>query len=191
VGSPFNIALSDWTAPVSQLTHSVAEILGRPGEYRDFTVRGTLAGVRTPLARVDGAPVTAALRAESVVEGILVTGAVDAMAVLECARCLTDFETAVPLERVCELFLASGHELPAEEDAYEISGLEIDLEPLLRDELMLALPLNPLCAPDCRGLCPQCGQNFNEGSCDCTEDDSDPRWAALAVIREQLEKTQG
>ena len=176
---------------MSQLTYSVAEILGRPGEYRDFTVRGTLAGVRTPLARVDGAPVSADLRAESVVEGILITGTVDATAVLECARCLTDFDQAVPLERLCELFLAPGHELPKEEDAYEISGLEVDLEPLLRDALLLALPLNPLCSAGCLGLCPQCGQNFNEASCDCTEDESDPRWAALAGIREQLERTQG
>jgi uncharacterized protein len=56
---------------------------------------------------------------------------------------------------------------------------------LLREEAILAIPMGALCRPDCAGLCPQCGQNWNEGPCDCEQDEIDPRFAALREHRDK------
>lgn len=167
-----------------QLKVSVAEILNRPGEYRDIDVRPVFEDVHTELAHVDATPISAPLKAESVVEGILVTGRVGASATMKCARCLEPLTAPVELD-LCELFTTPGHELP-EEEAYRAQGSEIDLEPMLRDALLLALPLNPVCSEDCKGLCATCGKNLNEGACGCVHDDIDPRWAGLSALRERL-----
>lgn len=170
---------------VGDLKVSVAEILGRPGEYRDVRVASELEGVETALARLDPHEVRGDLRAESVVEGILVTGRVEARTALECSRCLESFSGDVQVE-VCEMFVAPGHE-GADDDAYPVTGTEVDLEPMLRDAVTLALPLKPLCREACEGLCPTCGKRRDEGPCECREDETDPRWAALSALREQLE----
>lgn len=165
---------------------SVADILGRPGEYRDVMVRAPLSGVGNALARLEENTVATELRIESVMEGVLVTGRLEAHTGLQCARCLADFPSKLSL-RLCELFVAPGHDAAEEDDIYKVAGTEIDLEPALRDAAVLALPLNPLCGPDCKGLCARCGTDLNISSCDCKEDDFDPRWAALSDLRERLE----
>lgn len=170
---------------MQDLRVSVAEILGRPGTYRDFSVSRPLDGVGNALAGLTGRPVEAQLRAESVVEGILVTGPIRAAARFECARCLDPVVDDVEV-KVIELFVAPGHEAPPEEEAYRVQGREIDLEPMLRDALTLALPLKPVCRSDCKGLCGHCGKNLNEGPCDCADDEMDPRWAALSELRDRL-----
>ena len=168
------------------LSLSVADLLGRPGEYRDFTVSSVVTGVSNPLARVGAPPVGGDLRAESVVEGILVTGRVSAEIDYRCARCLVSF--TLPLDQeVCELFLAPGQQASAEEDAYRVRGKEVHLEPMIRDALALALPLNPVCSRDCAGLCASCGRNLNTDACTCSDEDVDPRWAELSVLRERLQ----
>jgi uncharacterized protein len=163
----------------------VAEILGRPGNYRDLLVAGPLAAAGNALARVGKAPVKGRLRAESVMEGVLVTGKVEADIELDCARCLTTTHSALELD-ICELYVAPGHEVPPEEDSYKVDGLEVDLEPMLRDAVTLALPLNPICREDCKGLCGGCGKDLSEAVCTCVEEDLDPRWAALAELRDKL-----
>lgn len=171
---------------MQDLKLSVEEILGRPGTYRDLTVGGRLPEVGHVLIHLDERrPVQAQLRAESVVEGILVTGSVRGDVDCSCARCLTSIASAIEVE-VCELFLAPGHEAPPEEEVYAVEEGTIDLEPMLRDALALAFPMSPLCRPDCKGLCARCGRDLNEGPCDCTDDDIDPRWAALAELRGKL-----
>jgi uncharacterized protein len=172
-------------ARVQDLTYSVADLLGRPGEYREFSVAPVLSGVGTALARLSEKPIRADLRAESVVEGILVTGPLAGALDLKCARCLRGFEGDLTLD-LLELFVLPGQERPKDEDAYSISGKEIRLEPMLRDAVTLALPLNPLCREDCAGLCAQCGRDLNDGACDCRTDDVDPRWADLASIKDKL-----
>ena len=171
---------------MQDLKVSVVEILGRPGAHRHVTVTRPLEGVRVNLARLEDAPIQADLELESVVEGILVTGPVEGRVTCECARCLREFDTELSVE-VCELFAAPGH-LEEQEEVYRVSGEELDLEPMLRDELALALPLNPLCRDDCKGMCARCGKQLDEGACDCTEDSSDPRWAALDAVRAKLEQ---
>lgn len=165
----------------------VAELLGSPGAYRDVNISSPLGGVGVELAHLTDDPITVHLRAQSVIEGILVTGRVEGTTELRCARCLTELSSDLGLE-VCELFAAPGH-AEASDDAYRVSGTEIDLEPMLRDAVALALPLNPLCRRDCRGLCARCGTDLNKASCDCTDDDKDPRWAPLDALRAKLEES--
>lgn len=162
---------------------SVAEILGRPGEYRDLKVASELEGIEVALARLDPPQVRGKLRAESVVEGILVTGRLEAKTALECSRCLESFSGRVDAE-VCELFVAPGHEHAADDDAYPVSGTEIDLEPMVRDAVALALPLKPLCDEACKGLCVTCGKPLDH---ECSPEGPDPRWAGLSALRERLE----
>ncbi len=168
-------------------TYPVIEILGRPGEYRDFRIVAPLPGAGTALARLSASPVEADLRAESVVEGVLVTGRAGADVIFECSRCLTEFPSDVSVE-LCELFVGPGRDVSPEEDSYEVKGTEIDLEPMLRDAMVLALPLNPVCSLDCKGYCAGCGQNLNEGACSCAPDDVDPRWAGLEALRTKLDQ---
>ena len=170
---------------MQELRVSVAEILGYPGEYRDIRLDRPISGVRTALARMSEGPVHAELRAESVVEGILVTGTVRAETTLSCARCLDEFPSEVGAQ-LCELYAAPGNEPSVEDEAYGVEGTEIDLEPMLRDALTLALPLHPLCREECPGLCARCGRRLDVGSCDCFQKETDPRWAELDALREKL-----
>jgi len=162
---------------------SVAEILGRPGTYRDIRVEDPLEGIETALARVDRG-VIASLRLESVVEGVLVTGDVEAGATFVCARCLKEIPARVDIDLV-ELFYGPGHG-EGEDDAYRVAGTDVDLEPAVRDAVTLSLPLNPVCKEDCKGLCATCGKDLNFEGCVCGADDVDPRWAALDALRERL-----
>ena len=169
------------------MTVPVADILGRPGEYRDITVAGRLEGVTATLARLTDEPIRAPVRLESVVEGILVTGKVHGETVITCARCLKEVPSGVDVE-LCELFTAPGHAPEGkQEDSYAVSGTEVDLEPMLRDAVALALPLKPLCKEDCLGLCSACGRELSGEACDCVQEETDPRWAALDSLRARLE----
>ena len=172
------------TTRVNDFEISVAEILGQPGHLRDFQLDLPLRGVGTALAHLEERPLHAELRAESVVEGILITGEVEGQTTLECARCLKRFHSSIGLD-VCELFLAPGHE-PEDKESYRVSGMEVDLEPMLRDAVTLDLPLHPLCKDDCKGICARCGRELNLGACDCVEDTTDPRWAGLDALRDKL-----
>ncbi|HVF53212.1 MAG TPA: DUF177 domain-containing protein [Actinomycetota bacterium] len=165
-------------------TIPVTEVLGKPGASTEVEVAAPLEGAGTALACLDGTPVRVTGRLDGVVEGILVAGRAVGSMVARCARCLDELPSAVELE-LCELFVGAGQE--ADEDAYRVKGMEIDLEPMLRDAFVLALPLNPLCRKDCAGLCARCGANLNNTSCDCVEETGDPRWAALDEVRAQLE----
>ncbi|CAN5774845.1 YceD family protein [soil metagenome] len=168
------------------LTFSGAEIRGHPCAYRDIEVTAPLTGVGTTVARLTPDPVRAALRAESVVEGVLVTGEVASRVTATCARCLKEIPEAMSVE-VCELFASPGRGGAEEESSYRLTGEEIHLEQMLRDSCVLALPFTPLCSEGCRGLCASCGRDLNEGACDCTKEDADPRWAPLDALRERLE----
>ncbi len=116
------------------------------------------------------------LRFEAVVEGVLVSGTASVTVVGECARCLDPVRWDQTVA-FTELFL---HEPgPEEEELPVLDGDLLDLEPVVRDAVVLALPLAPLCRPDCPGLCVQCGARLAD---DPTHghDRIDPRWAGLA-----------
>jgi uncharacterized protein len=162
----------------------VRELGRRPGSMRAVRVEVPApAEMAVGMAAVpEGAPLTLDLRLESVVEGVLVSGTVTAPVTGECARCLTPVSDTVSVP-VTELFAYpdSATEQTSEED--EVSHLVgdlLDLEPVVRDALVLDLPLSPLCRDDCRGLCAGCGERLDDLPADHTHTATDPRWAALA-----------
>jgi len=162
----------------------VRELGRRPGSMR--AVRRGIpapADLGVELARVPaGAPVELDLRLESVVEGVLVSGTVTAPVTGECARCLGPVSDTVTVD-LRELFAYADSATAETTDSDEVSHLAgdlLDLEPVVRDAVVLALPLSPLCRQDCRGLCPGCGAALDELPDDHTHATTDPRWAALA-----------
>ena len=168
------------------LTISVAEILGRPGHFRDIRLAEPLEGVATALARLDPPRIEANLRAEAVVEGILVTGSIQGRGIFTCARCLKESPGTVEVE-ACELFSTPERRAATEDDdSYPIAGTDMDLEPMVRDVVALSLPLNPHCAEDCAGLCANCGRALVDGTCDCVKEERDPRWAGLEALKDRL-----
>jgi uncharacterized protein len=106
-----------------------------------------------------------------------------------CARCAEEF--TAPDERHFRFVLApksigfNGEKDLRDEDL-EFSlydGDQIDLSPLIREQFLLSLPTRPLCREDCRGLCPKCGINLNNGECSCSEEAADPRFAPLRNLK--------
>ncbi|WP_153504742.1 YceD family protein [Cumulibacter manganitolerans] len=128
-----------------------------------------------------GSPLDLDLRLESVAEGVLVTGTVTARAEGECGRCLDPVAETVQVQLV-ELFAYPGSVTDETTDEDEIARLvedRIDLEPVIRNAIVLALPLTPLCDPDCAGLCAGCGERLDDLPKDHTHEMIDPRWAGL------------
>jgi uncharacterized protein len=128
----------------------------------------------------EGDPIQFDLRLESVVEGVLVTGTAGGRLVGECARCLVDIEDEF-LADVQELYVYPGSDAEPDE-ASRMEGDLIDLEPALRDQVVLALPFRPLCTDDCPGLCPECGVRLVEEPGHRHEDGIDPRWSVLTGL---------
>jgi uncharacterized protein len=124
-------------------------------------------------------PVDLDVTLEAVEGGVVVTGTVTAPWVGECRRCLGPVAATLRAS-VEEIFVRE----PEEGEAYPILGDHIDLEPLAREAVVLALPLAPLCRPDCAGLCPSCGADLNAGPCTCPPAGADSRWAALDALRQ-------
>ena len=129
-----------------------------------------------------GADVRLRLRLESVMEGVLVSGEVDVPLVGTCARCLEPIEDTLELD-VQELFAYEGSTTQAtseEDEVRRVEGEHIDLEPMVRDLVVLSLPLAPTCTEDCAGLCADCGQRLDDLPPDHAHEVLDPRWAGLA-----------
>ena len=167
-----NNVKTPFTVPVFDLMH-------RPGEMRekglDIVVPegfgNAVIGVPT------GGRLHLDLRMESLHDGILVSADIDGTAVGECGRCLIHVELPVEVE-IQELF-AYSHD---EAFDYEVQDDTIDLEPVVRDAVVLSLPFQPVCQEDCLGLCPQCGVRLLDNPGHEHEAPIDPRWAALAGL---------
>ena len=160
-------------------TVSVVDLVHRPGEMREKVLDisepegfgNAVIGVK------QGSNVHIDVRLESLHDGILVSGTVDVDAEGECVRCLTDVSLPVEVE-FQELFAYS------EDEAFDYTVHEdhVDLEPVVRDAVVLALPFQPVCQADCLGLCPQCGVRLLDNPGHQHEAPVDPRWAALAGL---------
>jgi uncharacterized protein len=140
-----------------------------------------------------GADLELDLRLESVMEGVLVTGSVTAPVSGECGRCLTAVSDTLTAQ-VQELFVypeadARGTAEPGEEDELpQLVGDLLDLGPTLRDAVVLALPLNPLCQEDCQGLCATCGERLDDLPPDHAHDQTDARWGALSGLLQRTDQ---
>jgi uncharacterized protein len=137
----------------------------------------------------EGAPLALDLRLEAVTEGVLVTGTVTAPTAGQCGRCLEPVSAELVVD-LCELFAYpdSATEQTSERDEiHRIDGEVLDVEPAVRDAVVLGLPWTPLCRADCPGLCPTCGQRLDELPAGHTHETIDPRWAGLARFTETQE----
>jgi uncharacterized protein len=160
-------------------------------------VRGAVASlpVRVGLDPAQADPVGGAAEAhlnlEAEGDNVFARGTLQGWVEVACSRCVSPVRVAIdeklqvtflPRHRMPEEMEGGDDELELTEDdldLYPYDGQEIDLEPLLREQLILAVPFAPLCSEECRGLCPSCGVDLNREGCACTRTPSDPRLAAL------------
>ena len=172
------------------------ELGRRPGSRREVTLTVPAPaelGIEV-LSVPEGAPVELDLRLEAVMEGVLVTGTATAVLEGECARCLDPIDDEIDVT-FQELFVydglrdSRGQRADVTETGHtgddEVSTLEddlLDLEPLLRDAVVLALPFQPLCEDDCPGLCTECGASLKQDPDHTHAAPIDPRWSALADL---------
>jgi len=173
--------------PRAPLVLDTRELGRRPGSQREVT-RTVPApadlGIEV-LGVPEGSPVELDLRLEAVMEGVLVTGTARAELEGECARCLEPIHDDVEV-RFQELCVYPDQHVDPDEE-FEVSKLRddlVDLEPLLRDAVVLALPFQPLCQDDCPGLCVECGARLADDPDHGHDAPVDPRWAALTELTE-------
>lgn len=178
------------TLPRRPLVVDTRELGRRPGTQRELADDVPAPeGLGIPVLTVPtGAPLHLDLRLESVVEGVLVSGVVQAPVTGECARCLDALDQTV--EADVQVLYTYDAPLEGEEGDGDVTALDgdlADLEPAVRDALVLQLPHAPLCDDDCPGLCDQCGERLADLPDDHAHEQADIRWAALAGLAAQLE----
>jgi len=150
---------------------------------------------RTPLKAVGRAEVVEEHHGKhQIIKDLRLRGRLSTGLELQCARCLEPVEQDVARE--FELLYrplgadAGRDELSVTDAEAEIGYYQGDgilLEDVLREQVLLALPLKITCRADCKGLCPHCGKNLNQEQCSCSVPMEDPRWAALKDVRSRLE----
>ena len=120
---------------------------------------------------------------------------IEAHLISKCSRCLAEVKESLTLP-VCEtlLFQADTNRVEAEHKVGELGEkywiydmLDYDFSGLVLDVILDALPITPLCKEDCAGLCPSCGMDLNNGSCNCANEQIDPRWAKLSTLKNHQE----
>jgi len=129
-----------------------------------------------------------------IIKDIRLRGHLDAGLELQCARCLEPVSQQVAREFDL-LYRPLGADAGRDELSVTVAEAEIGyyqgdgilLEDVLREQVLLALPLKVTCREDCKGLCPHCGKNLNEEQCSCSIPAQDPRWEALKEVRSRLE----
>lgn len=174
------------------MRNNVAQLLKSPtGATRHYELEediGALDQTLKPLTALYGA-----VELVRTTDGILVRASLLTTVELTCSRCLDAFSHTLRL-RIEEEFLPTvdimtGARLPIPDDADVATLIDahhiLDLTEIVRQSLLLALPPFPLCRKDCKGLCPHCGQNWNEGPCDCHAAEPDPR---LAILKQLLDE---
>jgi uncharacterized protein len=171
---------------------NVAQLLKAPiGTSRAFDVAADFGLIEeNPTTR----PVTGSVRVTKTKRGVLIDARLKTAVVLQCGRCLEEGETPIDVhiqeEFLPTIDLATGLVVTLDQEdseAFRVGEDHIlDLEEPLRQYALLAMPLKPLCQPDCRGLCPSCGRNLNIGACDCRSEQADNPLAPLASLLQQL-----
>ncbi|MGB8649098.1 MAG: YceD family protein [Mycobacteriales bacterium] len=178
--------------PRDPLVLDTRELGRRPGSMRQVQLSAPAPeglGLVDLIAVPVGAELELDLRLESVMDGVLVSGTVTAPLTGECGRCLSPVSDTLTV-RVQELFVypeaSTDHD--EEDEVSQLVGDLLDLTPTLRDAVVLALPLNPLCREDCQGLCATCGERLDDLPEGHTHDTTDARWGALAGLLEQTDQ---
>ena len=172
--------------PSSPWVFNTRELGRQPGGMKAYTrnIAAPAEPVRLGLDVIGvpgGEPVELDVRLESVTEGVYVSGTVYAALTGECARCLDELTDEITVE-IGELFAypdSVTDETTDEDELPRVVDDLVDVEQTVRDAVVLALPLAPLCSPDCPGLCPECGEKRADLAPDHGHETLDPRWAAL------------
>ena len=117
---------------------------------------------------------------------VQVNGHIDTRAQVECDRCLQQVELPVSADFALEYITGSAYESSEAAELTEaqmsvsvFDGEAIDVDEIVKEQILLAVPSHVLCREDCKGICPECGIDRNTGQCACAKNDIDPRWAAL------------
>jgi uncharacterized protein len=171
------VTANPWLVPVLTLRR-------QPGARREERRAGRIGELSVAGSVVPASAEAVAVAVlDSIDGGIEVAASVRAPWQGECRRCLRPLTGELRCD-VRELYRSRpGDEAPdPDEDTYPLEGDHLDLGPLVRDALLLELPLAPLCRDDCRGLCPTCVADLNSGPCACAAAAVDPRWAALDIL---------
>jgi len=133
--------------------------------------------------RPDEAAISGTLVVDNLENRLIVNGDLKASGRVDCARCLEEFTFAwdVPVE-VMVLRNLDSDEGEGDSLVLHQNRGEVDLRAPLTECVVLAYPITAVCREDCKGLCPQCGVDRNKQSCDCAQEDYDPRWAGLDAL---------
>ncbi len=167
----------------SALLVNTAELAHRPGSERHVDVALPLADLDIDDPRLAGS-VGVDVTLLSTIDDIMVTGRLAVAWSDECRRCLKPLSETLVVEideRYAEADPTGRRQVDPE--AFPIEHGQIDLAPMVRAEVLLAVPDAPLCRPDCAGLCPTCGADRNDGPCGCDDEIRDDRWAALDQLK--------
>jgi uncharacterized protein len=139
-------------------------------------------------------PVKSVLRLDKIEDEVIIKGTLSADAELECSRCLKHFPTRISSQvnvvyhPVREIVKSEQHELKsAELDTVFYTDNLIETDDLLREQLILNLPMKPLCSQDCKGFCPQCGADLNISGCGCETKETDYRFEVLKKLKKEKE----
>lgn len=111
---------------------------------------------------------------------------VKAAVMLECSRCLSEFQ--LPLDLEFDFSARPGVPKPGDEDEenvlfYSVNDSELDITGIVTEEISVSMPMKPECSEDCKGLCPGCGKDLNEKACTCKAKSANPAWEALRKLK--------
>ncbi len=139
-------------------------------------------------------PVKSVLRIDKVGEDILARGVLNGDVELECSRCLKNFplhissQVNVVFHPVKDIAKSEQHQLKGDElDTVFYAGDILDTDDLLREQLILNIPMKPLCSPDCKGICPMCGADLSVSGCNCKTKETDSRFEVLKKLKKERE----
>lgn len=162
---------------------------GRKGDFAHVYQPDELNPVDERVSLTQPATVSGTVRLSG--HEVLVEGHVDTRAQVECDRCLKPVELPVNADFALEYITGADYEsssaaaLSEEELSVSVfDGQAIDVDEIVKEQVLLAIPARTLCREDCKGICPECGNDRNTGECNCTPNEIDPRWAALKDFKQ-------
>ena len=163
------------------LVVNAVELLRRPGSTKDIDVVVVAEDFEFNDSRIDDVPVQVRLHLEALSAGIAVTGVATAHWQGACKRCLAPVPESTEID-IDELYQVK----VTDPDAFPIDADQLTLLPMVRENILVVVPQFLLCQPECKGMCPQCGADLNEGQCSCATPVTDDRWAALEALKHEL-----
>ncbi len=157
------------------------ELPRRAGEHKSYSLTFPAPdAIGNPLLEIPaGEFLEISFEAESVADGVLISGSVRSHAKGECGRCLEKISEDID-QKFQELFFYESRIEENDDDLFVMDGDFADIETPIRDAVVLAMPINPLCKADCKGLCSECGEKLELLEPGHMHEKIDPRWSGLS-----------